>query len=150
MCIFKRNLKQNLVKLYNANWVARSFIYLYCFISCNLCVFFPFPFIFFVLCINIIYMYSLYRRASPFKPLGFLMSLLFLKFIFAHAQNVSIVQLLSRINKLSIQFNSMVEPLNDNFANVTCTQCYQIIRFPKKQWDSIGGLYVLLHGTYNL
>ena len=34
------------------------------------------------------------------------MSLLFLKFIFDHFQNVPIVQLFSRINKLSIQFNS--------------------------------------------
>ena len=52
-----------------------------------------------------IHMYDvLCRRASPFKPLGFWMSLLFLKFIFAHVKNVSIVQLFSRINKLSIQF----------------------------------------------
>ena len=44
---------------------------------------------------------------TPFKPLGFLMSLLFLK-LFANVQYVSIVQLFSRINKLSIQFNSQV------------------------------------------
>ena len=44
--------------------------------------------------------YGTCRRTSPFKPLGFLMSLLFLKFIFAHVQIVSIiVQLFSRINK---------------------------------------------------
>ena len=64
-----------------------------------------FPFICHVLCIKILYV--LCRRTSPFKPLGFLLFLLLLKFIFAHVQVVLIVQLFSRINKPSIHFNSI-------------------------------------------
>ena len=56
MCIFKKNLKQNIVNLYNTNWVAIFlsllfyFLYYYFFLSL-------FPFIFHVLCIQIVYMY---------------------------------------------------------------------------------------------
>ena len=58
MCIFKKNLKQNLVNLYNTNWVAIFLSLLFYFLYFNLFFFKSlFPFIFNVLCIKIVYMY---------------------------------------------------------------------------------------------